>query len=92
MGRRVSIPPQFGHWTSEHWLQKVHAKEQIPPDFKDQPADGPERKAYVEGLDTLIKQIDDTIGLLDAGKLDEAKAALDGMTQTKREYHKKLKV
>ena len=70
----------------------VHAKEQIPPDFKDQPADGPERKAYVEGLDTLIKQIDDTIGLLDAGKLDEAKAALDGMTQTKREYHKKLKV
>lgn len=70
----------------------VHAKEQIPPDFKDQPADGPERKAYVEGLDTLIKQIDDTIGLLDAGKLDEAKAALDGMGQTKREYHKKLKV
>lgn len=70
----------------------VHAKEQVPPDFKDQPADGPERKAYVEGLDSLIKQIDGAIGLLDAGKLDEAKAALEGMGQTKKEYHKKLKV
>lgn len=46
----------------------------------------------MEGLDKLIQQIDATIGLLDAGKLDEAKAALDGMTQTKKEYHKKLKV
>ncbi len=70
----------------------AHAKTQTPPDFKDQPADGPERKAYVEGLETLIKQIDDTIGLLDAGKLDEAKAALEGMAQTKKEYHQKLKV
>ena len=70
----------------------VHAKTQVPPDFKDQPADGPERKAYVEGLDKLIQQIDATIGLLDAGKLDEAKAALDEMAQTKKEYHKKLKV
>jgi len=70
----------------------VHAKEQVPPDFKDQPADGPERKAYVEGLDILIKQIDGAIGLLDAGKLDEAKAALEGMAKTKKEYHHKLKV
>jgi soluble cytochrome b562 len=70
----------------------VHAKEQIPPDFKDQPADGTERKAYIEGLDILIKQVDDAIALLDAGKLDEAKAALDGMVKTKKEYHKKLKV
>ena len=68
------------------------AKTQVPPDFKDHPPDGPERQAYVEGLDKLIQQIDATIGLLDAGKLDEAKAALDGMAQTKKEYHKKLKV
>lgn len=70
----------------------VKAQGEVPPDFKDQPADGPERKAYTEGMTKLIKQIDDAQALLDAGKLDEAKAATAAMKQTKSEYHTKLKV
>ena len=70
----------------------AHAKTQTPPDFKDQPADGPERKAYTEGMTKLIKQIDDAQALLDAGKLEEAKAATAAMKQTRSEYHTKLKV
>ena len=70
----------------------VKAQGEVPPDFKDQAADGPERKAYTEGMTKLIKQIDDAQALLDAGKLDEAKAATAAMKQTKSEYHTKLKV
>ena len=70
----------------------VKAQGEVPPDFKDQAADGPERKAYVEGMTKLIKQIDDAQALLDAGKLEEAKAATAAMKQTRSEYHTKLKV
>ena len=70
----------------------VKAQGEVPPDFKDQPADGPERKAYTEGMTKLVKQIDDALALLDAGKFDDAKKATEALQQTKHEYHGKLKV
>ncbi len=68
------------------------ARGQVPPDYKSQAADGPERKAYVEGIDILLKQVADAEALIDAGKLDEAKAAIKAMNDTKKTYHQKLKV
>lgn len=70
----------------------VQAQNQVPPDFKDQPADGPERQAYVTGMNTLLTQIDQAIRLCDAGQLDEAQAMLDEINRTRRSYHKKLHV
>lgn len=70
----------------------VKAQGEVPPDFKDQPADGPERKAYTEGMTKLVKQIDDALTLLAAGKFDEAKAATAALKATRKEYHTKLKV
>lgn len=58
----------------------------------DQAADSPARKTYTEGLDTVIKQVDDANALIDAGKLDEAKAAIKEINTTRKTYHKKLGV
>lgn len=70
----------------------VKAQGEVPPDFKDEPADGPNRKIYSEGMTELVKQIDDALALLDAGKFDEAKAATAALKATRKEYHTKLKV
>ena len=43
-------------------------------------------------LTKLVKQIDDALALLAAGKLDEAKAATAALKETRKEYHTKLKV
>ena len=70
----------------------AHARDQVPDDLQEQAADSPARKTYTEGMNKLLQQIDDAIGQLDAGKLDEAKATLDAIKQTRSEYHGKLKV
>ncbi|MGM3174030.1 cytochrome b562 [Dickeya lacustris] len=68
---------------------KVHAtKAKADPDANK----GPDSKVFNEGLDKLIKQIDAAIALVDAGKLQEAKAATDELKKTRAEYHKKLGV
>ena len=48
------------------------------------------RPKYPSAL--LVKQIDDALALLDAGKFDDAKKATEALQQTKHEYHGKLKV
>lgn len=68
-----------------------HAKTQVPPDFAKQPADGPDRKAYVEGLDKILQKVDSAQALADAGKLSEAKAVLAEINTLKGEYHSKLR-
>jgi len=68
----------------------THAKGEVPEKFKDEAADGPNRQAYQQGLDQLIGQVDQALGLLKDGKLDEAKALLEEINSTKRTYHKKL--
>lgn len=61
------------------------------PDFKDQPT-AQSGKAYVEGLDKLIRRsMPPSVCWMPASWMKLA-AALDGMAQTKKEYHKKLKV
>lgn len=70
----------------------VKAQGEVPEDFKSEPADGPNRKVYTEGMTKLVKQIDDALALLAAGKLDEAKAATAALKETRKEYHTKLKV
>ena len=70
----------------------VKAQGDVPEDFKNEPADGPNRKVYTEGMTKLVKQIDDALALLAAGKLDEAKAATAALKETRKEYHTKLKV
>lgn len=68
---------------------KAHAtKAKADPDANK----GPDSKVFNEGLDKLIKQIDAAIALVDAGKLQEAKAATDELKKTRAEYHKKLGV
>ncbi|WP_192458737.1 cytochrome b562 [Musicola keenii] len=53
---------------------------------------GAESAVFNEGLSKLLKQIDDAIALVDAGKLEQAKAATDELKKTRAEYHKKLGV
>ncbi|PWC12708.1 cytochrome B562 [Brenneria roseae subsp. americana] len=67
------------------------AKTQIPPDFANQSADDPDRKAYVEGLDKVLQKIDDALTLADEGKLKEAKASISDIALLRNEYHKKLR-
>ncbi|GAB7215469.1 cytochrome b562 [Dickeya oryzae] len=53
---------------------KAHAtKAKADPEFNN----SPNSKVFNEGLDKLLKQIDAAIALVDAGKLQEAKAATD---------------
>ncbi|AUH00343.1 cytochrome b562 [Pectobacteriaceae bacterium CE70] len=49
-------------------------------------------KVFNEGLTKLIKQIDDAIALVDAGKLKEAKVATANIRKIRDEYHRKLGV
>ena len=70
----------------------LKAKAEVPGGLKDQAADSPARKTYTEGLDNVIKQVDDANALIDAGKLDEAKAAIKEINTTRKTYHKKLGV
>ncbi|AJC66867.1 cytochrome b562 [Dickeya zeae] len=68
---------------------KAHAtKAKADPEFNN----SPNSKVFNEGLDKLLKQIDAAIALVDAGKLQEAKAATDELKKTRAEYHKKLGV
>ena len=70
----------------------LKAKTEVPGGLKDQATDSPARKTYTEGLDNVIKQVDDANALIDAGKLDEAKAAIKEINTTRKTYHKKLGV
>ncbi|WP_409308777.1 cytochrome b562 [Pectobacterium sp. B1J-3] len=69
----------------------TRAKTQVPPDFANQPADGPDRKAYVEGLDKLLEKVDSALTLANEGKLKEAKASLSDIVLLRNEYHKKMR-
>ena len=71
-------------------VKKVQTE--VPSDFKNQPADSPDRKTYSEGIDKLLNEINSALALADAGKLSEAKDALNKIKELQREYHKKLGV
>ena len=70
----------------------LKAKSDVPDGMKDQAADSPARKTYTEGLDSVLQQVDAAKALIDAGKLDEAKAAIKAINDTKKSYHQKLGV
>lgn len=74
---------------SELQTMKEHAtKAKADPEFNK----SPDSAVFNEGLGKLIAQIDDAIALVDAGKLEEAKAAADNLKKIRAEYHKKLGV
>ena len=70
----------------------VKGQAAVPEKLAKEPATSPDRQTYTEGMSKLVKQIDDALALLDAGKFDDAKKATEALHQTKHEYHGKLKV
>ncbi|GAB7196569.1 cytochrome b562 [Dickeya oryzae] len=65
---------------------KAHAtKAKADPEFNN----SPNSKVFNEGLDKLLKQIDAAIALVDAGKLQEAKAATDELKKNSRRVPQK---
>ena len=70
----------------------VKGQAAVPEKLAKEPTTSPDRQTYSEGMTKLVKQIDDALALLDAGKFDEAKKATKALQQTKHEYHGKLKV
>ncbi len=76
-------------------LQKIRAaaeaamKEALPAKVAGKPDDVV--KDYQKGYTLLIEQADQAIGFSKAGKLDEAKALLAKMKDTRNEFHKKYR-
>lgn len=48
-------------------------------------------KTFLDGIGKLIAAIDSAAALADAGKLDEAKAAIGNIKAVRDEFHKKLR-
>jgi len=67
------------------------AKTQTPDKLKGQPTDSAQMKDFRAGLETLTRQIDSSIKLVEAGDLAGAKAEAKKFTVTRDENHKKFR-
>ncbi|QKJ88787.1 Cytochrome B562 [Paramixta manurensis] len=67
------------------------AKQATPEKLESEPKDSPKLKDYQAGLDTLIGQIDTSMALAKAGKVDEAKDAAKKLADIRNENHKKFR-
>ncbi len=67
------------------------AKTQTPDKLKGQSADGAQMKDFRAGLETLTRQIDSSIKLVDAGDLAGAKAEAKKFAVTRDANHKKFR-
>lgn len=62
----------------------------VPDNMKDQPADSPDRKAFAQGMQEFIAQIDVVDQLAKAGNMDQAKIEAAKLKDLMKEYHGKL--
>lgn len=62
----------------------------VPDNMKNQPADSPNRKAFSQGMQEFIAQIDVADQLAKAGNLDQAKVEAAKLKDLMKEYHGKL--
>ena len=67
------------------------AQKQVPKHLQDQAADSADRKLFAEGMEKLIKEIDATLEIANAGNFETTKANLAKIKAIQSEYHKKLK-
>lgn len=62
----------------------------VPDNMKDQPADSPDRKAFTQGMQEFIAQVDVVDQLAKAGHVDQAKTEAAKLKDLMKEYHGKL--
>lgn len=67
------------------------AQKQIPPKLEGKATDSDEMKDYQHGFSLLVEQLDNTLMLVDEGKLKEAKVVVDELVSTRNIYHKKYR-
>ncbi|ECC1695652.1 cytochrome b562 [Salmonella enterica subsp. salamae] len=67
------------------------AREEIPLSLYGKKASSPEMKDYQQGYDVLISQIDLAVGLVDKGKIAEAKAVAEKLKETRNNWHMKYR-
>jgi soluble cytochrome b562 len=67
------------------------SKDETPGKLAGKAADSPEMKEFRQGMDTLIKQIDEAMALAKQGKLAEARKVAEEFKQTRDVNHKKFR-
>lgn len=81
----------------EQGLEAMHryatqARGQVPDTLQEQPADSPERQAFVRGIDELLEGIERAQALLQSGQLEQARAAAEDLKPIRKQYHRRFDV
>jgi len=85
-------PARMGEGLAAMHRYASEARTLVPDQLADQPADNPERQAYVQGIDELLEGIERAQALLQNGQLEQARAAAEDLKPIRKQYHRRFKV